>query len=98
MFTGIKTTLESYGVSLDNCVSIALDNTNANMGSKNSLRTRLERENPSIYVVGCVCHILHNASCHGCRTLTVSLLLELVPLRASVSFYVPYAISKMLVI
>lgn len=68
----ISDTLAQNGITLDNCVAIALDNTNANMGAHNSLMTRMVRANPSIYVVGCVFHILHNAGNNGSRTLVVS--------------------------
>lgn len=71
MFNMITTTFEENNITLDNCVAIALDNTNANMGAHNSLRTHITAANPSVYVSGCVCHILHNAGLHGTHTLEV---------------------------
>ena len=39
-----------------------MDNTNANIGDRNSLKTRARAKNEDIIIAGCPCHILHNAS------------------------------------
>ena len=39
-----------------------VDNTNSNIGAKNSIKSRVTQVNPSIYFVGCPCHIVHNAA------------------------------------
>lgn len=72
MFNMISSTLRDNDIPIENCVAVALDNTNSNMGAHNSLKTRMQGANPSIYVVGCVCHMLHNAGQHGIHTLEVS--------------------------
>ena len=43
-----------------NCVGVGLDNTSVNMGCRNSIKTRIVKENPAVYVMGCPCHIVHN--------------------------------------
>ena len=40
---------------------VGLDNTNTNMGSRNSLRTRIFAENPQTFIAGCNCHLAHLA-------------------------------------
>ena len=40
-------------------VAISLDNTNVNMGDKNSLKNRILEENPEVFVAGCKCHLAH---------------------------------------
>ena len=52
--------LSKRGISWQNCVGISLDNTSVNMGCHNSIRTRVQNANTSIYIMGCPCHIVHN--------------------------------------
>lgn len=44
------------------CTSVGVDNTSVNIGSRDSIKTRVLRCNPAIYFNGCPCHILHNAA------------------------------------
>ena len=44
------------------CTSFGVDNTSVNIGSRNSLKTRIKIKNPSVHISGCNCHILHNAA------------------------------------
>ena len=44
------------------CTSVGVDNTSVNIGSRNSIKTRVLRCNPTVYFNGCPCHILHNAA------------------------------------
>ena len=46
----------------DNYVALGVDNTNANIGAHNSIKSRAQAKNDCVIVVGCPCHILHNAS------------------------------------
>ena len=36
-----------------------------NIGTHNSLTTRMQRENSAVYVSGCPCHMIHNAERKG---------------------------------
>ena len=56
------TQLENNDISWDYCTSIGVDNTNVNIGEQNSVRSRALLKNNRIIIVGCPCHILHNAS------------------------------------
>lgn len=58
---GIFAKMEN-SLSKHNCVSIGVDNTSVNMGSRNSIKTRIVQKNPAVYVMGCPCHILHNTA------------------------------------
>lgn len=48
-----------------NCTALGVDNTSANIGVRNSLKTRIQSRNSSVYFNGCPCHILHNAAQKG---------------------------------
>lgn len=54
--------LKRWKIPLNNCVALGVDNTNSNVGQHNSLKSRITTDNPSVFVAGCVCHILHNAA------------------------------------
>lgn len=74
MFQSISELFSKHDIPLDNCLAIAVDNTNANVGCRNSLKTRLTAANPSIYTSGCVCHMIHNAAGRGAAQLQVCLI------------------------
>lgn len=71
----ITMTLERFGIPISNWMSICLDNTAANMGCNNSIKSRMTTDNPSVYVNECVCHILHNAAVKGAVVLEVGWLI-----------------------
>lgn len=62
IFEVINNTLTRFEIPWDNCVAFGIDNTNSNIGAKNSIKSRVTQGNPSIYFVGCPCHIIHNAA------------------------------------
>ena len=41
---------------------IDLDNTNANIGEHNFIKSRTQEKNDNIIIAECPCHILHNTS------------------------------------
>ena len=52
-------------VSWEQCVSIGLDNTNVNVGVKNSIKSRVQRRNKSCFIVGCNCHLARSVASNG---------------------------------
>lgn len=62
IFATMDSVLESRGIPWSNCVGLSVDNTSVNMGRHNSIMTRATQKNPSVYMMGCPCHILHNAA------------------------------------
>ena len=47
------------GIDWCSLISSGLDNTNANIGSKNSLKSRILEKNSSFFEAGCNCHLVH---------------------------------------
>ena len=47
------------------CTSVGVDNTSVNIGTRNSLKTRIVGRNSAIYFNGCPCHVVHNAAQKG---------------------------------
>ena len=61
MFDSIDAQLTSNEISWDYCTALGVDNTNVNIGDYNSIKSRARAKNENIVVVGCPCHVLHNA-------------------------------------
>ena len=64
LFEAIDGTLTKDGLDWDNIVSVGLDNTNANIGKKNSIKSIIPEKNGSCFIV-CCCHLSHLAAGRG---------------------------------
>ena len=60
-FDRVNNLFERYNIQWDHCMGIVLDNTNANIGERNSTKSQACQKNDDIIIAGCPCHILHNA-------------------------------------
>lgn len=63
IYSKIYDNLSDYDIDWGMCVAFGVDNTNVNMGRRNSIRTRVHAENEAVYFVGCPCHMVHNTAC-----------------------------------
>ena len=62
LFQSVDGILAKNGVQWNNCTLLGLDNTNTNIGNRNSIKTKALEKNPTIKISGCPCHVLHNAA------------------------------------
>ena len=62
IFSSINDAFVANDVSWDNCVSLGVDNTSINVGKHRSLFVETTKLNPQIMLMGCPCHIAHNAT------------------------------------
>lgn len=60
IFNKMNEVLEGHSIPWANCVALAVDNASVNLGTRNSMKSRVLNQHPSIYVLGCPCHIVHN--------------------------------------
>ena len=44
-------------------MGFGVENTTVNLGSRNSIMTRVKQRSPSCYFMGCPCHLIHNITC-----------------------------------
>ena len=51
--------MKNNGANWDNLVIIGLDNTNSNMGTRNSIKSRILKKNTHVSVAGCSCDLAH---------------------------------------
>ena len=70
MFLSVDNQLSNHDTRSDYCLAIGLDNTNANIGDHNSIKSRAKEKNGSIAIAGCPYHILDNATCKAGEVLS----------------------------
>ena len=59
--------ISETGVYWENCVAVGVDNTAVNIGNRNSIMTRVRKQNSSTFTNGCPCHIVHNIANKGAQ-------------------------------
>jgi len=60
IFAKIDSVLKKHSIPWTNCISLSVDNASVNVGDRNSIKTRVLKEHPSLFILGCPCHIAHN--------------------------------------
>ena len=61
-FEKVEEVFVSHDIPWSNCIALSVDSTSVNIGRHNSIKSRLEVKNPSVYTLGCPCHFVHNAA------------------------------------
>ena len=62
MFSSVGKEFKKFKLPWGYCLAIGDDNTSANIGDHNSIKSRALRKNSTIIMSGCVCPILNNAT------------------------------------
>ena len=62
IFEAIDEVMTDNSIPWKNCIAFSVDNTSANLGQFNSIKTQVLERNPDCYFLGCPCHILHNTA------------------------------------
>ena len=60
IFSKMDSVLKGHSIPWQNCIALSVDNASVNMGDRNSIKSRVLKENPSVSILGCPCHIVHN--------------------------------------
>lgn len=69
IFKSIKHYFSMHGIPIENVIGFASDNASVMMGEKGGVITLLKRENPSLFVQGCVCHSMALCASNACGEL-----------------------------
>ena len=57
LFNALKLSLNKKGLNFDNCVAFMSDTTNVMKGTRSGVQKLIRNECPSLYDVGCICHL-----------------------------------------
>ena len=68
-FEHVDATFEKNGFSWNSVTALGVDNTNANIGTHDSIKTQVLAKQPKVVIAGCPCHMLHNATGKGATAL-----------------------------
>ena len=60
IFSKMDSVLKGHSIPWQNCIALSVDNASVNMGDRNSIKSRVLKENPSVFILGCPSHIVHN--------------------------------------
>ena len=70
IFSKTEPIIDYLEVPWENCVGFSLDNTSANMGIRNSVKSWIIAKNETWYIIGCPYHIIHNTAHPGSTAFT----------------------------
>ena len=87
IFQKIDDVLSLYGISWRKRVGFGVDNTNVNLGSRNSIMTRVKQRSPSCYFMGCPCHLIHNITCKASEAFCDTSKFSLEDMRVDTYYY-----------
>lgn len=62
IFSKMDSVLKGHSIPWQNCIALSVDNASVNMGDRNSIKSRVMKENPSVFIIGCPCHLVHNSA------------------------------------
>lgn len=66
IFAKINSVLKKHSIPWTNCISLPVHNASVNVGDRNSIKTRVLKAHPSLFILGCPCHIVHNNASLQC--------------------------------
>lgn len=73
LFSALKLSLEKFGIDFTKAVAFMSDTTNVMKGARSGVQKLIKNENPSLYDVGCICHLADLTVKAGMETLPVDI-------------------------
>ena len=65
IFQHVNALFQKYEISGNSVAGLGVDNTNVNIGARDSIKSRVLAKQPNVVVAGCPCHMLHNTAAKG---------------------------------
>ena len=73
LFRALKTSLSEHGLDFSKTVAFMSDTTNVMKGARSGVQKLIKREHPSLYDVGCICHLANLTIKAGLDSLPVDI-------------------------
>lgn len=71
IFKILDSELKSAQILWSNCVSFSTDNASVMLGTSKGVAAYIHKENATVYIMGCPCHLMHLAAKKACKALPV---------------------------
>ena len=73
LFQALKSSLEKKGLDFSGAVAFMSDTTNVMKGARSGVQKLIKNENPTLYDVGCICHVADLTVKAGMQTLPINI-------------------------
>ena len=73
LFEALKTSLSNHDLDFSKAVAFMSDTTNVMKGARSGVQKLIKRENPSLYDVGCICHLANLTIKAGLESLPIDI-------------------------
>ena len=77
IFSALKASLEKYGLDFSKAMAFMSDTANVMKGEKSGVQKLIRNENPSLYDIGCICHLADLCIKAGMSTLPLDIDLDI---------------------
>lgn len=93
-FEKLEEVFDSHNIPWSNCIALSVDSTSVNIGRHNSIKSRLEVKNPSVYTLGCPCHFIHNAAHTASKKLLAACRFDVEELAVDIYYYFDHSTKR----
>ena len=93
-FEKVEEVFVSHNIPWSNCIALSVDSTSVTIGRHNSIKSRLESKNPSVYTLGCPCHFIHNAAHKASTKLGVASGFDVEELAVDIYYYFDHSTKR----
>ena len=69
LYSSVKELLKKKNIPLENIIGFGSDNCSSMMGSKSGFQKLLKDDNPSVFIMGCICHSFALCASHAVKVL-----------------------------
>ena len=94
IFTKLDAALTKHILQWSRCVGVSVDNTNVNVGKRDSIMTRVLERNKSVYFMGCPCHIIHNCASHSSKAFVEAVKCDVGDMAVDVFLWFDYSTKR----
>ena len=94
LLSAVDKAFANNGIPWDKCISLGVDNTSVNIGKHHSLITKAREKNDEIILMGCPCHMAHNAARHATKAFEKFVIFNAEELLVDLYFHFDYSSKR----